>query len=112
MFYQECTARATLQDWLRELLPDLRPENPDARLLDRISETEIIDLAYAQGSAFDTAVGAHALYPAYVEESERLAGPSGMSVTLPVNLTEGGQLRFNLTLRWGRSSELKIGQGG
>lgn len=112
MFYQDSAARVTLQAWLGELLPYLRPDNPDARLLDEITAAEILDCAYVQGAAFDSAVAAHAIYPTYVEESERLSGPSAMSVTFPINVGDEGDIRFTLALRWGRASELKIGQGG
>lgn len=88
MFFSDSTTRRTLRGWLGDLFRDLRAENSDAIALDQITATEILDLAYLQGSSFDTASAAHALYPEYVEQSERLPVPSAMSATFPVRVEE------------------------
>lgn len=112
MFYQQSPGRTALARWLEELLPHLRPENREARLLDVITTAEILDLAYVQGAPLDSAVAAHALYPRYIEESERAAAPSTMTVTFPITVEDERGIRINITLRCGRCSEVKIGQGG
>lgn len=111
VFYQVSAAREQISQWLGELLPDLRPENADARLLDAITASEISDLAYVQGSAFDSAIGAHALFPVYVERSERITVPSGFSAVFPVEV-EDGPVHVDIEFRCGRPSELKIGERG
>jgi len=90
----------------------LRPESAEARLLDEISSAEILDLTYLQGGAFDSAFAAHALYPVYVEQLERNAVPSAMSVTFPILVSEERNPRISVVFRCARGSELKIGQGG
>jgi hypothetical protein len=112
MFYQESAGRQMLSAWLTELLPLLRSENADSRLLDEISAAEILDLTYIQGAPFDSAFAAHAVYPVYVEQSERNAVPSAMSVTFPVSIDDEGNPRVTVAFRCARASELKIGQGG
>src|ERR1041385_6714484 len=111
MFYRDSAAREVLRRWLFELWPDLRPECPDALVLDEISASEILDLAYIQSGPFDTATAAHVLYPEYVERSERMPVPSAMSVAFPIAIEEP-QIQLKVRLRCGRPSELKIGQGG
>lgn len=113
MFYQPSSGRDKLHSWLLEVLPCLRPDNSDARLLDEITSSEILDLVYTQGGSFDSAIAAHALFPTYAEENERGAVPSQMSVTFPADVEPGSKrVELSLHFRCARPSELKIGQGG
>ena len=112
MFYQDSVGRTTLRRWLADILPALRPDNADARLLDEITAAEILDLAYIQGAPFDSAMAAHCLYPLYVEQAERFPAPSEMSVAFPVDVGDEGRPELTVALRCARPSELKIGQGG
>lgn len=112
MFFQASAGRQTLDGWLLDLLPRLRTENADSRLLDEITAAEILDLTYVQGAAFDSAFAAHALYPVYVEQLERNAVPSAMGATFPILVSDDGNPRITVELRCARGSELKIGQGG
>src|SRR5688500_12443264 len=111
MFARDSHARRTLDGWVRDLLPHLTPDSSEARLLDEITSAEILDLAYLQGAPFESAIAGHAIFPQYVEERERNPVPSGMSVTFPLAV-ESERPRLVVSLRWGRASELKIGQGG
>jgi hypothetical protein len=112
LFYQDSAARRIQEQWVRDLLSRVTPGGADARVLDEITTAEILDLAYNQGSDFASALAAHALLPQYVEESERIGGPSAMSVTFPLSVEEDGNIRLRIIARWGHASALQIGEGG
>ncbi|HEX2080454.1 MAG TPA: helicase-related protein [Longimicrobium sp.] len=111
MFYKESSARRTLDGWVRELLVRITQPGSDGRTLDEITTTEILDMAYIQGAALESSVAAHALFPQYVEESERIGGPSAMSVTFPVAVDGLVPVRVRVLARWGQASALQIGDG-
>ena len=111
MFYRPSPGRDQLREYLRRIVPRVRLDNADANILDEISITEILDLAYIQGAAFDSASGAHVLYPTYVERSERIPPPASFSVSFPVAIEADAPPTIEVELSWARCSELKIGQG-
>jgi len=100
-----------LDGWVRDLLQRITPPGADARTLDEITTTEVLDLAYIQGGSLEEAIAAHAIFPLYVEEGERNAGPASMSVTFPVELDPGAPLVAEIRLKWGQASVLQIGEG-
>ncbi len=112
MFYRPSPGRDQLREYLRRIVPRVRLDNADATILDEISITEILDLAYIQGAAFDSASGAHVLYPTYVERSERIPPPASFSVSFPITIDIEAPPTIEVELSWARCSELKIGQGG
>jgi hypothetical protein len=114
MFYQISDARQTMDGWVRALLAAITPRTNDSAVLDEISTTEILDLAYNQGTGFESALAAHALFPAHVEADGHKGGPVAMSVTFPVSLREElvDNPTVTITVRWGQPSELKLGARG
>src|SRR5438094_818864 len=106
MFSQPSDARRTFEQWIRAIVGCITPDGPDARVLDEITTTELLDLSYIQGAALDSAAAAHAIYPQYVERTDRTAGPSAMSVTFPVEIEQGDQLRIEIQVRWAQGSAL------
>ena len=111
MFFQRSNSRAVLSEYLRQYLPLLTDDNVDARILDEITISEILDLTYLDGATFDSCMAAHSLYPTYVEDIDRTTVPSTISVTFPVR-AEADSLALRLALKCWRPSELKIGQRG
>lgn len=114
MFYQLSDARRTLDGWVRGLLMGITPRTNDSDVLDEISTSEILDLAYNQGTGFESALGAHALFPSHVEADGHKGGPVAMSVTFPVSLREEllDDPSAAITVRWGQPTELKLGARG
>jgi len=112
MFSQPSDARSTLDTWVRELLGLITPPGPDADLIGEITVCELLDLCYVQGAALDSSVAAHAIFPQYVERSDRTAGPSAMIVSFPILVTEDGRLQVSVRVRWGQGCALQIGEGG
>lgn len=111
MFFQRSDARSTLETWTRELLAVVAPSGPDADIINEITVCELLDLCYSQGAALTSAVAAHAIFPHYVERSDRTAGPSAMSVSFPVTLT-GDEPQVAVRVRWAQGCALQIGEGG
>jgi hypothetical protein len=120
MLYRPSDSRTVLDQWIRNLLARMTPPGPSARTLDEITVTEVLDLAYQEGARMDACLAAHAIVPQYVENNERVGGPSAMSVRFPMTVNEigpaGGEdeerVGVRVAMKWGQGSELKIGDRG
>jgi len=107
------TAKTQLGNWIREIMDWITFPSPDRRYLDEITTSEIVDLAYGEGSKLAGAYYAHALFPPGVEIAEAQRGrgiSSSMSVSFPVRI-EDEHWGYEILFRAARPSMLAIGWG-
>jgi hypothetical protein len=112
MFYQPSSSRAMLREWVQEILDGITFASPDRLALDEITASEVLDLAYLEGSDLSSAIAAHALFPYEVEQQETYRGygvSSSMEIVFPVSV-EAENWGYDITLRAGLPSMLAIGQ--
>lgn len=112
MFYRPSNARNILESWTRHLLRQITPQNRDTEILDELSLTEILDLTYMQGVPFSSSISAHALFPEYASLDRQGTTPTSMTIDFPLIIDNNGKCIFNIKLRFGKGSELKIGYKG
>ena len=112
MFYQPSAARESLGTRVKEFLEVQTYRGFSSEALDEITSAEVVDLAYLQGSALDSAIAAHALFPIERQDAPRTPSPTGMSAVLPVRPNSGEPPLLEILVRWSSASALQIGEGG
>ncbi len=113
MFYQPSSSRVLLRAWVQDILDGITFASTDRLSLDEIIASEVLDLAYLEGSDLSTAIGAHALFPYEVEQEESYRGygvTSSMKIVFPLNV-ESENWGYDVMLRAGLPSMLTVGQG-